>query len=253
MNESAPATHLRIVHRAAALLIGSELLSGKVRDENLHPLAATLRALGIELARVVVCSDDLGTIENDIRALTRDFDLVITSGGVGPTHDDVTIEGVARGLGRAKVPSPELRALLEAHYQSKLTEAHLAMSFIPEGAELLVGGNVNWPIVVADKVWIFPGVPELFRMKLSALRDHLRGPAPFFTQEIFCTAEEADIKTILDQLVLAHPDVEIGSYPKWFDVRYKTRLTFDSRSSQSTENAHVDALQRLSDRVTLVT
>jgi molybdenum cofactor synthesis domain-containing protein len=235
----------RTVRSASALIVGAELLSGKIRDENLYALSGTLRALGIELRRVVFCPDDQETIAEEIRALSGKFDVVFTSGGVGPTHDDVTIEGIAKALDVPVVVSPELRELLTKVYGEKTNEAHLQMARVPQGSELAEGSDIRWPTIVAKNIWIMPGVPELFRMKLAIIRTHLRGPEPFFSKEIYVSLDETELKDELDHVVAAHPEVEIGSYPKWFDPRYKTRLTFDGRTEEEATLAAADAEERL--------
>lgn len=241
-----------VVRTAAAVIIGAELLSGKIRDENFHALSRTLRALGIELRKVVFCADDRTTIATEVRAVLDAHDVIFTSGGVGPTHDDVTIDGVSAALSVEAVHSPELEALLRHVYADKTTEAHLRMARIPKGAALEQGAGIRWPTIVAGKVWILPGVPELFRMKLAAVRALMRGPNPFFTEEVFCGVEETELKSELDQIVAEHPEVEIGSYPKWFDSRYKTRLTFDARSLELAQAAALSARRLLGDRVVKV-
>ncbi len=238
-----------VVTTAAAVIIGAELLSGKIRDENFHALSSTLRALGIELKKVVFCADDRSVIAEEVSAVCDRHDIVFTSGGVGPTHDDVTIDGVSRALGVRSVQSKELEALLRSVYGEKLNENHLLMARVPEGASLEEGAGIRWPTIVARNVWILPGVPELFRMKLAAIRARLRGPNPFFTEELYCLVEETELKAELDQVVAQHPDVEVGSYPKWFDKRYKTRLTFDARSSELAKAAALAARSLLGDRI----
>jgi len=236
--------HPRVVRTAAALIIGGEILSGKIRDENLYALSQTLRALGIELRRVVLCPDEKATIAADVRALRSEHDVLFTSGGVGPTHDDVTMAGVAEALEVDLVQSSGLESVIRKIYKDQTTENHLLMARIPEGAELAETDEVRWPTVVADNVWILPGVPQLFRMKLDTIRQHLRGPEPFFTEVIYCSREEADIKDSLDQIVSRFPQVELGSYPKWFDARYKTKLTLDARVEKDALSA-ADALRAL--------
>jgi molybdopterin-biosynthesis enzyme MoeA-like protein len=238
-----------VVRHAAAVIIGAELLSGKVRDENLFALSGTLRALGIELSKVVFCPDKQETIAEEVRTSARKFDVVFTSGGVGPTHDDVTIDGVCEALGVPAVTSPVLEALLTKIYGENTTAAHLRMARIPQGAFLAEAADIRWPTIVAENIWILPGVPELFRMKLVTVRAKLRGPMPFFSHEVFCTVEETEIKPVLDEIVARFPDVEVGSYPKWFDKRYKTRVTFDSRSEERAAEAEILARHLLGVRV----
>lgn len=241
---NSPAGSARVARNAAALVIGTELLSGKIRDENLFRLSQCLRALGIELGRVIFCPDDRATIVRDVRELASNFDVVFTSGGVGPTHDDITIEAISEAQGRDVTESPELRAAIEKLYGEKTSPAHLLMARVPAGARLIESASARWPTIVSDNVWVLPGVPELFHSKLMVVREHLRGPRPFFTELIHCSAEEAEVKSILDRIVSSHPDCELGSYPKWFDPRYKTRFTIDARD-QKKANAAASELREL--------
>ena len=212
---------------AAALIIGNELLSGKIPEANLLVLARTLRELGVLLSRAVLVLDDVAVIAGEVRELSASHDVVFTSGGVGPTHDDLTIEGVARAFGAGVVTAPELEALIRRHYGERTTVDHLLMARIPEGARLVSSASVPWPTVVMRNVWVLPGVPEVFQMKLPHIRGELGGDAPFFSLAVFTRLDEGDLKPLLDSVVAAHKGVEIGSYPKWHDPEYRTKLTFD--------------------------
>ena len=225
-----------VVRTAALLLVGNELLSGKVQERNLEPLAATLRALGIRLERVVVVGDECEAIASEVRAASARYDVVFTSGGVGPTHDDVTLEGVAAGFGVPVESHPLLVSLLRTLYGERCTDDHLLMARVPAGSELKSSADVKWPTVVMRNVWVMPGVPELFRMKLGIVREHLVGPGQIVSRALFTHMEETDLKPLLDRVVAHHREVEIGSYPKWFDAAYKTKVTFDGSS-----DADVDA------------
>lgn len=226
-----------VVRTAAALVIGNELLSGKVRDENLGTLAATLRALGIRLSRAVWVEDDLDVIAREVRALHEQFDIVFTSGGVGPTHDDVTIDAVARAFDTDVVIEDQFADLIRHHYGERCTDAHLRMARVPRGSELLTTAEIAWPTVRIQNVWVMPGVPEIFRMKLSIVRERLTGPVTFFSSAVYTLIEESDLKPILDHVVAQHPDVEVGSYPKWRDPSYKTKVTLDTTNDPSRQAA----------------
>lgn len=234
-----------VVRTAAALVIGNELLSGKVLDANVHALATVLRALGIRLARVVMLPDDVAILAEEVRRLSSGFDVVFTSGGVGPTHDDVTVEAVARAFETEIVLDPQLSALLRNVYQERLTDAHLLMARVPAGAVLRSVPEVEWPIPVMNNVWILPGIPDLFRLKLLTVRAFLRGPSPFVTRALFLKSEEPLLKPLLDAVVLRHPQVEIGSYPKWFDPSYRTQITFDADSAEAAQAALDDLKEQL--------
>lgn len=222
-----------IADRAAALLIGNELLSGKVHEANLVELARTLRSLGVRLERVLMIPDEIAVIGAEVRALSDAYDVVFTSGGVGPTHDDVTIEGIAHGFGVAVDSDPIMEGLLRSAYGERTTEGHLRMALIPRGAQLAVTPDVRWPTVVMKNVWVLPGVPEIFRMKLAVVREWVRGTLPFVSKAVFLKLDEADLKPLIDRVVAGHPGVDVGSYPKWFDPSYKTKITFDARDADS--------------------
>jgi molybdenum cofactor synthesis domain-containing protein len=234
----------RVVRTAAALVIGNELLSGKVLDANVHALAGSLRALGIRLSRVVMLPDDVGILAEEIRRLSAAFDVVFTSGGVGPTHDDVTVDAIARAFGVEVVQDPALSELLRGVYGERLTDAHLLMARVPLGATLCGSPEVQWPTPVMNNVWILPGIPDLFKLKLLTVRAWLRGPTSFVTRALFLRLEEPLLKPLLDAVVLRHPQVEIGSYPKWFDPAYRTQITFDAETSDAAQAA-LDDLREL--------
>jgi molybdenum cofactor synthesis domain-containing protein len=221
---------------AAALVIGNELLSGKVEEANVHVLARALRGLGIELRRVVMVLDDIEVIAREVKELSASHDWVFTSGGVGPTHDDVTVKAVARAFGVGVIEDPTLSTMLKDHYQERCTDGHLQMALVPEGASLEAHDTVRWPTIRLGNTWLLPGVPEIFRMKLVVVVDRLSGGVGFVSRSVFTKMDEGDLKALLDQVVERFPDVGIGSYPKWQDPTYKTKLTFDGR-----DVARVDA------------
>jgi molybdopterin-biosynthesis enzyme MoeA-like protein len=214
----------RVVRTAAALVIGNELLSGKIRDANVSELARALRALGIRLQRVVMLPDDIAILAEE----------------VGPTHDDVTVEAVARAFGVEVVFDPKLSELLHGVYGERISDAHLLMARVPQGATLCSSPDVEWPTPVMKNVWILPGIPDLFRLKLLTARAWLKGPVPFVSRALFLRVEEPLLKPLLDAVVARHPSVEIGSYPKWFDPTYRTQITFDAETSASAQAALED-------------
>ena len=215
---------------AAALIVGDEILSGKVDEANAAALARTLRALGILLRRVVVVMDDIDTIAREVRDLSATHDWLFTSGGVGPTHDDLTIEAVARAFGTRVVSSPQMEAMLRAHYKDRCTAGHLRMALMPEGASLEVTPEVTWPTIRLRNTWLLPGIPEVFRMKLPVVTARIGVAGRAFVSHGVCVRmDEGELKPLLDCVVRAFPDVSIGSYPRWLEAPYKTRLTFDAR------------------------
>lgn len=214
---------------AAALVIGNELLSGKVEDANIAVLARTLRGLGVELRRVVLVLDDVETIVREVRELAAAHDWLFTSGGVGPTHDDVTIDAVAAAFATDVVEDPSLAAMIRAHYGDRCTEGHVRMARVPRGATLEIGESLRWPAVRLRNVWLLPGVPEIFRMKLELVTRALAGGRAFVTRALFVQLDEGELKPLLDEVVAQFADIDVGSYPKWQDPTYKTKITFDGR------------------------
>jgi molybdenum cofactor synthesis domain-containing protein len=212
---------------AAALIIGNELLSGKIAEQNLVILARTLTGIGIQLVRVVMVRDDRAAIADEVRALAASHDALFTSGGVGPTHDDVTIDGVAAAFDVEVETSPQLESLLRGYFGAKLTDGHLCMARAPLGARLVTSKQAPWPTIVMGNTWVLPGVPEIFAARMPLLRAELAGATALVSRVVYTNLDEADLKPLLDKVVADHPEVEIGSYPQWRHPHYKTQLTLD--------------------------
>ncbi len=222
---------------AAALIIGNEILTGKIREANVHFLARELFRMGIALRRVIVCPDDVETIAHDLDVLRKTHDLVFTSGGVGPTHDDVTLPAVARAFDRPLERSPLIEELIRRHWGERATEGHLRMADVPEGAELFHTDEVPWPAICVDNVCVLPGVPEIFKLELLNLRDRIGSDTPFVTRALYTMCDEGEIASLLEDVAKAHPTVDIGSYPRWRDPDYRVKLTFDGRSREAVDAA----------------
>jgi molybdopterin-biosynthesis enzyme MoeA-like protein len=173
--------------------------------------------------------DDVDVIAHEVKELARAHDWLFTSGGVGPTHDDVTVLAVARAFGVRVIQDPTLASMLREHYQERCTEGHLQMALVPEGASLEAHESVRWPTIRFENTWLLPGVPEIFRMKLAVVSERLGGGVGYVSRAVFTRMDEGDLKALLDQIVERFPDVGVGSYPKWHDPTYKTKLTFDGR------------------------
>lgn len=212
---------------AAALVIGNELLSGKVQEGNIVVLAQTLRAIGVRFTRVVMVPDETDLIVREVQALAKSHDWLFTSGGVGPTHDDVTIEAVAKAFGVPVVENEIMRRMLVEHYGDRCTAGHLRMALVPEGAALETTDEVVWPTVRVQNVWLMPGIPEVFRMKIPVVVARLGRGRAFVSRAVYTKMDEGELKPLLDRVVERFPDVDVGSYPKWMDASYKTKLTFD--------------------------
>lgn len=230
---------------AAALVVGNELLTGKVQEGNVAFLGQELFALGVALRRVVVCPDDEATIAADLDALRAAHDLVFTSGGVGPTHDDVTVPAVARAFGRALVRDARVERMIREHFGARTTEGHLRMAELPEGAELVHSDTIPWPVLRIENVYVLPGVPEIFRLKFELVRDRLGRDAPFVSRAIYTRCDEGEIAALLERVERAHPGVAIGSYPRFRDPDYSVKLTFDGRDEARVREALEACLREL--------
>ncbi|MBW2510121.1 MAG: competence/damage-inducible protein A [Deltaproteobacteria bacterium] len=222
---------------AAALIIGNEILSGKIADTNTTFLARGLFELGIELRRVVVCPDEIDTISAELSDLRAEYDLVFTSGGVGPTHDDVTIEGVAASFDRPVVQSEAVAKMIRHYYGDRVNEAHLRMANMPEGAEMIRSSTAPWPTVVIENVFVLPGVPEIFELKFTDLRKRLDQGQEFHSQAVFTRSGEGEIANLLERIAKAFPGVMVGSYVKWKVEDYRTKVTFDGNDIQAVTKA----------------
>jgi len=214
--------------RAGIVIIGNEILTGKFADENAPFLIGELRALGVELQRIAVIRDLVEEIAETVTAMSARCDLVFTSGGVGPTHDDVTMQGIATGFGTPVVRHPELVALLEKYYGDKMTERHLRLAEVPEGTELVYGTDPVWPVILFRNVYILPGVPSLLRRKFNAVRARFQA-RPFLVGRVYVMSDEATIAPAIDQVVAAHPEVAFGSYPRFEETEFRVLLTVEGQ------------------------
>jgi molybdenum cofactor synthesis domain-containing protein len=226
-----------VAETAALLIIGNEVLTGKVKDENIATIAGELFALGVALRRVVVCEDDVPTIARDLNALRAAHDVVITTGGVGPTHDDLTYEAVAAAFGVAIERSGDIEGMIRGRFKERTNDGHLRMADIPAGAELLRTEEVRWPIIKIGNVFVLPGVPDIVRARFPMLREHLRAAKALLTRAIFTTCDEFDMADKLTAVQARFPDVRIGSYPRWDDPSYKVKLTFDGTDQGAIDSA----------------
>ena len=229
---------------AGIIVIGNEILSGKTRDENSLYLVRELRGLGVDVRKISVIPDELTLISDEVRLFYRAYDYVFTTGGVGPTHDDLTMEGIAGAFGRVLQSHPELQSILRQHYRDGIG-ANLRMADIPEGARL-VGGQGSWfPVVAVENVYIFPGVPEILRRKFERIKEMFR-EAPFHLKEVYLRADEGVIAGVLNKVVAGFPDLLLGSYPRFDSSEYSVKLTLESKDLPYVERAHAMLLYELS-------
>jgi molybdenum cofactor synthesis domain-containing protein len=232
------------VPTAAILLIGDEILSGKTEDKNARLLIGELRQLGVALRRIVVIPDVVEEVAAAARDLAVQFDYVFTSGGIGPTHDDVTIVGIGRAFAAPIIRHPELERIIRDYFGANTDEARLLMADVPAGAELISGEGIGWPVLAVHNVYILPGVPEHFARKFMAIRERFR-VAPFYTRAIYTHEDEFDLAENLRAVADAHPQVAIGSYPSFSTDEYRVKLTLESKDNAALIAAEHDLLAAL--------
>jgi FAD synthetase len=221
---------------AAVLIIGSEVLSGKVTDQNSPFLSQELRGLGVEVRRILTIPDELPVIVRDVRELARDHDLVFTTGGVGPTHDDLTIAAIAQAFARPLVRHPLLEAVLRRHYGEAITPAQLRMADVPEGSRLVGEGDLGFPVVALENVFIFPGIPESVRRKFGRIREEFR-EAPYILRRIFLRCDEGEIAAELYRALDRFPELQLGSYPILHQSDHRVLLTLESKQRDEVDRA----------------
>jgi len=218
------------VSTAAIIVIGDEILSGKFADENAAYLIRELRELGVALRRIEVIPDAHEEIGVAVRAASERYDHVFTSGGVGPTHDDVTIEAIARAFGVRVVKNPILEGMLRAYYGVRLEERNLRMAEVPEGAEMIAADAPSWPVTSFRNIYILPGVPVIFRRKFAAIRERFR-VAPFYTRRVYCMSDEGTIARHLDAVVAEFPEIAVGSYPRFEEKDFRVIVTLEAKDA----------------------
>jgi molybdenum cofactor synthesis domain-containing protein len=228
----------------AMVVVGNEILSGKTRDSNAYFAARELRRVGVALKRITVIPDELDAIAEEVAYCAKHFDIVITSGGVGPTHDDITMEGIARAFGRKVVVHPELERLIRQRMTDRVTTAALRMAEVPEGAVLNAAAEIRFPTVQLDNVYILPGIPQIFEPKLSALLGRF-ATDPYFIRTIYTSAGEGAIAEHLNACLKLYPELLLGSYPRVGDSEYRVKVTLESKDSEYLGRAFAHLLQLL--------
>jgi molybdenum cofactor synthesis domain-containing protein len=229
---------------AAGIVIGDEILSGKVEDINTPRLVATLREAGVALRRLVTISDDPELIAEEVRRCAAGFDYVFTSGGLGPTHDDRTMEGVARAFGVAVTRDPRIEQMVRKHWGERVNDAALKLAELPTGATLLDSDDGMLPVVTFRNLFILPGVPRIFAAKMGRIKPLLQG-ARKVLQSIYLDTDETSIAAQISEVVEAFPEVAIGSYPRLDDPRERVRITVEAMEADAVERAVARLLELL--------
>jgi molybdenum cofactor synthesis domain-containing protein len=226
------------VWTAGIIVIGDEILSGRTQDKNVAQIGIWLNVQGIRLKEVRVIGDDTDAIVEAVDALRTRYDYVFTTGGIGPTHDDITVDAIAQALGVEVVIHPDARAILDAYYAPRggLNEARLRMARVPAGADLIPNSYSGAPGIRVDNLYIMAGVPHITAGMLDALTGSLEGGDPLVSRTIGSWAAESEIAELLRAQEKSHEGCQIGSYP--FFREGKTGANFVIRS---TDQSRLDA------------
>ena len=224
---------------AAMLVIGDEILSGRTRDANMHFLAGELTKHGVDLREVRIVSDDRDATIAAVNALRAAHDYVVTSGGIGPTHDDITADCIAAAFGVGIDVRDDARDLLQAHYDrqgSELNAARLRMARIPEGATLIDNPVSVAPGFIIGNVHVMAGVPSVFQAMVASVLPRFVGGAPLLSQTLRIDRGEGDIAGPLAELAADYPDLSIGSYPFQKNGAFGANIVI-----RGTDGAQIDA------------
>lgn len=228
----------------AAVIIGDEILSGKVRDTNAQLLIDICLEVGAMLERVVYIGDEPDVIAREVAACSAAHDVVVTSGGIGPTHDDRTVDGVARAFAVPVVRSPEVEALIRSLWGDRFTDGALRMADMPDGATLHYGGDGLLPVVGMHNVYLLPGIPELFAAKIRGMSEVLAGARPV-QRSLYLRSDESRIAPILAEVDSRFPEVKIGSYPRVDDRQHRIWVTAESANPKAVDAAVEALLEKL--------
>ena len=229
---------------AVIIIIGNEILSGKVRDSNSYFLARELRDLGVDVKRIFVIPDDIDVIGETALEFSNKYDYVFTSGGVGPTHDDVTMAGIAKGFGVSLSRHPEIEKILCSRFDRAMNDAVLKMTELPEGTEVFIHEGMRYPVIFFRNIYIFAGIPDYLREKFTIIRERFRSSS-FHLIKLFLNGHESEFAEILESVVLNNKDVNFGSYPVLGQPDYRVVVTAESKSEQRLKKAMDELLNIL--------
>ena len=235
---------------AALLVIGDEILSGRTQDRNIAQLALWLNLQGIRLREVRVVADDMAAIGEAVNALAPANDYLFTTGGIGPTHDDITVDAIAAALGRAVVIHPRARAILEEYYASRggLTDVRLRMARVPEGADLIENAVSGAPGIRIGNIFILAGVPHIAQRMLDALTGVLEGGRPLLSRTVGCWVAESEIAELLASIERTHAGCQIGSYPFFREGRTGANFVIRGVDAAALDGCQTDLLEQLGGR-----
>ncbi|MBE0425854.1 MAG: competence/damage-inducible protein A [Nitrospirae bacterium] len=212
---------------AGIIIIGDEILSGKTKDDNSFFMVQELWSHGIYLRRISIIPDVIDEIAEVVKNFSEKFDYVFTSGGIGPTHDDVTIEGISKAFGVKPMIHETLKEFLKRK-QAELSPEQLKMAEVPEGAELINDSTIGFPLIKFRNIFIFPGIPQLLKKKFFVIEKSFHEPR-IYLKKIYVKESEPMIAPVLNEIVKTYTNVKIGSYPVMDNTEYTVKITLESQ------------------------
>ncbi|MFO0753907.1 MAG: molybdopterin-binding protein [Thermodesulfovibrionales bacterium] len=226
-----------MVPTAGIVIIGDEILSGMVQDSNSFFMVGELRRIGIDVRHISVIGDNIDEIAREVKEIAGRYDYVFTSGGIGPTHDDVTIPGIAKAFRVRLVIHDKLRDFLVRHFGLCLSPEQLRMAEVPEGADAIQDKTIGLPLVQFRNIYILPGIPEYLREKFRVITRLIFSGAPPVMKKVYLVEYESRIAPLLNEIVREFQGVKIGSYPAVNRKDYRVMVTMESRDEECLRSA----------------
>lgn len=236
------------IYTAALAIIGDEILSGRTQDKNIVQIAQWLNVQGIRLTEVRVVPDIEEKIVKAVNELRAENDYLFTTGGIGPTHDDITVDAIAAALGVPVVMHPEAVAMLERYYEKvgvEITEARMSMARVPEGAELILNPVSGAPGIQIENIYVMAGIPHITAGMLEGLTGKLEGGNPLVSVTVGAYSPESEVADLLKEVMKAHPDTAIGSYPFFKEGRYGSNFVVRAENADVAQACADDLGRRL--------
>ena len=221
---------------AGIVIIGNEILSGMIKDSSSMFMSRGLSAHGVKVDRMTIVPDEIDAIKETIRQFSNRFTYVFTSGGIGPTHDDVTIEAISGAFNVQPVVNQYLKSLLHERFGDHLTSENLKMAQVPDGAEIIMDQCLKFPLIKFKNVFILPGVPKLLRAKFFVSTKYL-GNNALFVKKVYVARCESEIATFLNEVAAFHRTVTIGSYPSGKNGCASVLITLEAYQKRQMEKA----------------
>lgn len=222
---------------ASFIIIGNEILSGRTSDKNLHYIATKLTDIGINLKEVRIVRDEEDKIIKATNELRNEYDYVFTCGGIGPTHDDITVKSVAEALNLPLIEDPSIRKIIQSYYKDNTNQNRYKMALIPKGATLLANKVTSVPGFKIENVFVLAGIPNIMQSMFEAAKEHLTPGPKTHSFSVNSYINEGEIAHYIGILQNKYPEIEIGSYPFKQDERFATSIVFRSTNARSLSTA----------------